>query len=100
MRRELAFVAVKKQEIDIRAVIQFAASQFAQRQNSELGLGRTVAPAKFCIPMLEHAPDANFRDLRKLPGRFLKGRDVGKFAKRDAGHLAGFPETKRRKILI
>ena len=50
--------------------------------------------------MLEHSPDANFRDLRKLPGRFLKRRDVGKFAKRDTGHLAAFPETKRCEILI
>ena len=100
MRRELAFVAVEKEKIDVGAVIQLATSELAQCENSEFRLGRTVAPAEFRVPIFEDASDANFCDLRKLPRCFLQWRHLRKLANRDARHLTAFPETKRLKTLV
>ncbi len=98
VRRELAFIAVEEKEIDIRAMIQLAASELAERENGEFSVGGTVALAKFRVPVFEHAANANFRDLRKLRGGFLKRRYVRKFPKRNSRHLAAFPKTKRSEL--
>jgi hypothetical protein len=39
VRRELAFIAVEKKEIDIRAVIQLATSELAERENGKFSIG-------------------------------------------------------------
>src|SRR6266496_1886234 len=85
--RELAFVAVEKKKIDIGAVIQLAASEFAERQNGELGIRGAEALPEFRIPMFADAANADFRDLRELRSRLLKGRQVRQFAQRDARHF-------------
>src|SRR5947207_15889501 len=97
-RGELSFFVIEKEKIYIRAVIQLATSEFAERENGKFRIGRTVALSEFPIPMFEHTTDANFRDLRKLTGGFLKRRYVRQFTKRDSRHLAAFPKAKKRKV--
>src|SRR5207253_6123826 len=87
VRRELAFVAVEKKKIDIRAVIQFAASEFTERKNGKCGARGAVALPEFGIPMFEHAANANFCDLRKLPGGFLKRGYVRKRSEEHTSEL-------------
>ena len=100
VRRELAFIALEKKKIHIRAMIQLAASELAERENGEFSLGGTVALPEFRVPMFEHAAKANFRDLRKLRGGFLKRRYVRKFPKCDSRHLTAFPKTQRSEIFF
>src|SRR6266511_4015013 len=97
--RELAFLAVEKEKIDIGTVIQLGASEFTQCQNGELGIRGAVTPSEVRIPMFANAANANIRDLRELRSRFLKWSHVGKFAQRDARHLTAFPDTKACEIL-
>ena len=96
----MTFIAVEEKKIDIRAMIQLAASEFTERENGEFGIGRTVALLEFRIYRLKHTTDTNLGDLRKLPGGFLERRYVRKFPKRDSRHLAAFPKTKRSKIFF
>jgi len=42
VRRELAFVAVEKEKIDIRAVIEFGSAEFPERQNRKIRFWRAV----------------------------------------------------------
>ena len=97
-RGELSFFVIEKEKIYIRAVIQLATSEFAERENGKFRIGRTKALSEFPIPMFEHTADANLRDLRKFTGGFLKRRCVRQFTKRDSRHLAAFPKTKRCEI--
>src|SRR6266536_4464582 len=46
---ELAFFTVEKEKINIRAVVQFAAAEFAQRKDGEFRLGRTVLFPQFRV---------------------------------------------------
>ena len=61
--RELAFLAVEKEKINIGAVIQLASAQFSERKNGKLRCGRFVALSQVGVRMLEYATDANLRDL-------------------------------------
>src|SRR4029450_11009386 len=97
--RELAFLAVEKEKIDIGAVIQLGPSEFTQRQNGEFGIRGTVTLPEFRIPMFADAANANIRDLRQLCSRLLKWGQVRKLAQRDPRHLTAFPDTKRCEIV-
>ena len=79
-------------------MIQLATAEFAECQNGEFGLGRTVAAPQFRIPVFEYAADANLRDPRKLRCGFFKRSYIRKFPKRDSRHLAALPKTKRSEI--
>src|SRR5437773_372361 len=66
VRRKLPFFAVEKNQIDIRAMIELVATEFAQGQNGKLCCRRAVTAPKFHVPMFENALDTNFCYLRKL----------------------------------
>ncbi len=53
LRRQLALVAVDEDEVDIRAVIEFASAQFSHPDDGKLARRRAPALAQFGIPMLE-----------------------------------------------
>lgn len=100
LRRELAFLAVEKKKVDIRAVIQLTASKFTQRENGEFGIRGAVTLSEVRIPVLADAANADFRDLRELRGCLLEWRQVRQLAQRDARHLTAFPNTKACEILL
>src|ERR1700719_4136268 len=74
--RELAFLAVKKNQIDVGTVIEFVAAEFSKRQDGKLCIGRTEFSPQFVVPMAEHLTKRNLCDVRKLGRRFLQRRDI------------------------
>src|SRR4030095_14388153 len=98
--RELAFFTVEKEKINVRAVIELAATELAQCKNGKFRLGRTILLPQFRVPMFEHIADTNFRHLRKLAGGFLQRRHVSELEKGNARHLAALPKTKIGKTLV
>src|SRR5439155_26191681 len=80
VRRELAFLAVEKKKVNIRAVIQLAAAEFSERENRKFRRWRSMALSQVGVPMFEHPTDANLGDLRKFAGRFFKRCHIRKLA--------------------
>src|ERR1051326_9068795 len=67
VRRELAFLGVHKEKINVEAVIELAAAEFSKRENCNLRCRRSVPLPQVGVPMFEYATDANLRDLCKRP---------------------------------
>ena len=63
VRRELAFVAVEKEKVDIRTVIEFGSAEFPERKNCKIRFWRAVPLTQFGISKFEHATKANLCDL-------------------------------------
>ena len=63
VRRELAFLAVEKKKVNVRAVIEFASAEFPERKNRKLLFWRAVTLLQFGVPEFEHATKANRCDL-------------------------------------
>jgi hypothetical protein len=59
----LAFIAVKKNKINIRTVVQLRAAEFAEGENRKLGTGTAVALPQFGVPMLKYTADTNLCDV-------------------------------------
>jgi len=98
VRRKLAFLAVEKKEVNVRAVIQFAPAEFPKCKNGKVGFWRAVSLAKFCVPVFEYAANADFRDVRKFARRLFQGGDSGKFSQRHARHLPALPKPQSREL--
>ena len=60
---ELAFLAVEKKKINIRAVIQLATAEFSERENRKFRRWRSLALSHVGVPVFEHPTDANLGDL-------------------------------------
>jgi hypothetical protein len=63
VRRELAFLAVEKKKVNVRAVIEFASAEFPERKNRKIRFWRAITLPQFGVPKLEHATKANLCDL-------------------------------------
>ena len=98
IRRNLSFLAVKKDDVDVGTMIQFAAAQLSQSKNRELRLRPAAAAAQLCIPVLVNLPDTNFRQERQLEGCFFQRCDFGHLAQRYPEHFASLPKPKRAKV--
>ena len=98
VRRNLPFLAVKEEDIDIGTMIQFAAAQFSQPKNREIGPWSTAPAAQLCIPVLINFSQANFRQERQLERCLLQRGGFGYFAQRDPDHFASLPKPKRAKV--
>ena len=96
--RNLSFLVVKQDDVDIRAVVQLPATQFSKAEDGELRLGTATPAAQFGIPIGVNFSHANFRHRRKLQCRLLQRRGFGDFAKRNAEHLPAFPIPKRMEV--
>ena len=97
-RRNLPFVAVKEDDVDIGTMIQFAAAQFSQPKNREIGLRSAAAVAQLGVPVSVNFSQANFRQERQLERRFLQGGGLSHFTQRDPDHFASLPKPKRAKV--
>src|ERR1700682_3829183 len=98
MRRELSFLAVEENKIDIGTVIQFPPTELAHCEDGEFSAGRSVSLAQLRVPVIEDAAYANFCDVRQLCGSLFERRDIRHLAKRDPRHLAVVPGTKGGEI--
>src|SRR5262249_9737198 len=92
IRRKLAFLTVEEKEVDVRAVIQFTAAEFAKCKNGKIRSGRAVSLAKFGVPVFEYTADADLGDLRKFARCLLQRGDSGKFTQRHARHFPALPK--------
>ena len=95
---ELPFLAVKKNQIDIRAMVQLTATKFPQRKNGELSGGRTNCFAQTRIPIFVDFCHTNLGNLRQLCRRFFQWSCVRQLAQRNASHLPIFPSAQRPEI--
>src|SRR6267143_428451 len=64
VRRDLALITVKKDKIDIGAVIKLAAAELAQREYGKLSIWRAVALTQFGVPVFENCAQTDFCQLR------------------------------------
>ena len=62
--RELAFLAVDKNKVDIGTVIELAPTEFAKCQNSKVSSGRTGTFPELRVPVSEDFTDTDFSELR------------------------------------
>src|SRR3954452_14627715 len=98
MRGKLAFLAVEKKEVNVRAVIQFTSAEFPKCKNGEVCFWRAVPLAKFGVPVFEYTADADLRDLRKFARCLLQRGDCGKFTQGHARHLPALPKPQSREL--
>ena len=98
VRRDLPFVVVEKDHIDIGAVVQLEAAEFPQSEDSELRVWPAAAAAQFGIPVGVDIAHADFRQGGELLRGLLQRRGFGDFAQCDPKHLSPFPKPERLKF--
>ena len=71
-RRNFSFLGVKKDQINIGAVIELSTAKFSNCQDGEFSRGRAERLAKLRIPMSKHFANTDLGDVRQLRRCFLK----------------------------